>query len=363
MTLIATVKQMLRPLSGLNGWLGLSVVAALAALATWAAGNPTIAKLGLSPLTLAIVFGIALGNSVFPRWGHLCGDGVDFAKNVLLRAGIVLYGFRITLQQVLGVGWEGLAVDLIVVCSVFTLAIIIGRWLHVDRETAILIGAGSSICGAAAVMATEPVLKASPAKVSVAIATVVLFGTLSMFIYPFLQGPFGLSDRAYGFFVGSTVHEVAQVVAAGKAVSEEAATVAVIVKMLRVMMLAPFLLMVSLLWGRHPATIKTTADKRSATVAHLSMGDRLKHVDVPWFAVAFLLTTGIYSADVIPPGAVTWLVKVDTIFLAMAMGALGLRTHTSALRAAGPRPLLLAASLLVVLLVGGSLLTKHIGQP
>jgi uncharacterized integral membrane protein (TIGR00698 family) len=353
---------MLRPLYQLSGWLGLTVVAALAALASWAAGNPTIAKLGLSPLTLAIVFGIALGNSFFPRWGHLCGDGVDFAKNVLLRAGIVLYGFRITLQQVFGVGWQGLAVDLIVVFSIFSLAIIIGRWLRVDRETAILIGAGSSICGAAAVMATEPVLKASPAKVSVAIATVVLFGTLSMFLYPFLQGPFGLSDRAYGFFVGSTVHEVAQVVAAGKAVSEEAATVAVIVKMLRVMMLAPFLLIVSLLWGKRPATIETTDDRESAVSTPVSIRIRLKHVDIPWFAVAFLLTTGIYSAGVVPPAAVAWLVKVDTIFLAMAMGALGLRTHTSALRAAGPRPLLLAASLLVVLVVGGSLLTKQIGQ-
>lgn len=357
-----TVKHMLQPLTRPSGWLGLAVVLAVAFLATRTAEMPAITKLGLSPLTLAIVFGIILGNSVFPRWAHLCGDGVDFAKNGLLRAGIVLYGFRITLQQVLGVGWQGLAVDLITVCIIFALAIIIGRWLKVDRDTAILIGAGSSICGAAAVMATEPVIKASPAKVSVAIATVVLFGTLSMFIYPFLQGPFGLSDHAYGLFVGSTIHEVAQVVAAGKAVSEEAATVAVIVKMLRVMMLAPFLLAVSLLCGRGTASAEIKSGEKARGFGFLSLRARLKHVDVPWFAVAFLLATTLYSTGLIPPIMVTWLVKIDTLFLAMAMGALGLRTHTSALRAAGPRPLMLAASLFVVLLAGGSLLTKLIGQ-
>ncbi len=356
-----TVRPMLLPLTRLSGWLGVAIVAALAGTATWAAGKPAIAKFGLSPLTLAIIFGIVLGNTIFPRWGHLCGDGVDFSKNVLLRAGIILYGFRITFQQVLEVGWQGMAADLLILCSIFTLAITIGRWLRIDRDTAILIGAGSSICGAAAVMATEPVLKASPAKVSVAIATVVLFGTLSMFIYPLLQSPFNLSDRAYGLFVGSTVHEVAQVVAAGKAVSEEAATVAVIVKMLRVMMLAPFLMVVSLLWAGSTGAAAANTGQRGQAVGSPSVMDRLKHIDVPWFAVAFLLTTCLYSTGLVPTAAVEWLVTVDTTFLAMAMSALGLRTHASALRAAGPRPLLLAASLFVALIIGGALLTKTLG--
>lgn len=356
-----TAHAMFTPLTRWSGWLGIALVSALATAATWMARLPSVEKLGLSPLTWAIVFGIALGNTVFPMWGHLCGDGVDFSKAVLLRAGIILYGFRITLQQVFEVGWHGLIADACVVCSIFALALLLGRWLRLDRDTAILIGAGSGICGAAAVMATEPILKTSAARVSVAIATVVLFGTISMFLYPVLQSPLGLSDGAYGLMVGSTVHEVAQVVAAGRAVSEEAASVAVIVKMLRVMMLAPFLMVVSLRWGGPAEPSENLPTGEVKTPALGLVLHRLKNIDVPWFAVAFVGVTCLYSTQLVPPTAVAWLVTVDTIFLAMAMAALGLRTRISALRAAGPRPMVLAAGLFVALLTEGFVLTKVIG--
>src|SRR5207248_5358443 len=102
--------------------------------------------------------------------------------------------------------------------------------LKLDRETSMLIGTGSAICGAAAVLAAEPVLRAQPHRVSVAVATVVVFGTLGMFIYPLCYPYLGLSQQTYGVFTGSTIHEVAQVVAAGRAVSDTAAAAAVIEK-------------------------------------------------------------------------------------------------------------------------------------
>ena len=165
---------------------------------------------------------------------------------------IVLYGLRLTTQDMGQMGWTGVVVDALVLCSTFGLACWIGmRWLGLERETAMLIGAGSSICGAAAVLATEPVVKARAEQVTVAVATVVVFRTLSNFLYPVLfqlnqaWGEIPGGAKGFGQYAGSTIHEVAQVVAAARSIGPEAADAAVIAKMVRVMMLAPFLLLLS----------------------------------------------------------------------------------------------------------------------
>src|SRR5690606_4928314 len=119
------------------------------------------------------------------------------------------------------------------------------RAWRLDRQTAMRIGGGSAFGGAAAVMGAEPVIRGQAHKVTVAVATVVVFGTLAMFIYPLLYPLAGMSEQAFGVYAGSTIHEVAQVVAAGSAVGEAAASTAVIEKMMRVMMLAPFLVLLS----------------------------------------------------------------------------------------------------------------------
>lgn len=323
----------------LPGVLLVFVVAGVsAALATqpWAAG------LGLSALTLAIVLGMAIGNTGYTWVQPVCASGVDFAKQRLLRAGIILFGLRITFQDIAAVGWSGVLVDAVMLSSTFTLALLIGRhWWGMDAKSVVLIGAGSSICGAAAVLATEPVVKAHSEDVAVAVATVVVFGTLAMFGYPLLhaltQGWWHLSDSAYGLYVGSTVHEVAQVVVAGSAVSEAAAAHAVIAKMIRVMMLAPFLLWLSALLARRGAV-------RGA-----------RKITVPWFALGFIAVAGLNSLQWLPRPWVSALVTLDNLLLAMAMAALGLTTHAGAIRRAGARPLLLAALLFGWLIVGGGL--------
>ncbi|MEG3792310.1 putative sulfate exporter family transporter [Lysobacter sp. CCNWLW3] len=315
---------------------GLALAAALAALAWGLAEWAPLRGLGLSALTLAIVLGIAVGNSGFARIAALAGPGVDLCRSRLLRLGIVLYGFRVGFQDLAAVGVAGLAVDAVVVASVFACAVWLGtRWLKLDRETAMLIGAGSAICGAAAVMAAEPVLRARAHQVSVAVATVVVFGTVGMFVYPWLYPHLGMSEHAYGLYVGSTVHEVAQVVVAGRAIGETAASTAVIEKMLRVMLLAPFLLLLS------------------ARVAGRGDGRARGKLAMPWFALAFIAVSGLHSLVRLPPAWVGAIVQVDTALLAMAMAALGLRTRIGAIREAGPRPLLLAAALFGLLTVGG----------
>lgn len=325
-------------------WPGLALAAAIAAAAMGLAAIPALQGAGLSALTLAIVLGIAAGNTVFPSIAGKVGSGVDFSKAMLLRAGIVLYGFRVTFQEIAGVGVAGLAVDVVVVAGIFGLATWLGtRWLKLDRETSMLIGAGSAICGAAAVMATEPVVKAQAHKVSVAVATVVVFGTLGMFVYPWAYPYLGLSEHAYGVFAGSTIHEVAQVVVAGRAVSEQAASAAVIEKMLRVMLLAPFLLLLSSRLGAGEGAAKSK-------------------IVVPWFALLFVAVSGINSLHLLPPAAKAAIIQIDTVLLAMAMAALGLRTHVGAIRQAGAKPMLLAAIVFVALTVGGYALNVGVAR-
>jgi uncharacterized integral membrane protein (TIGR00698 family) len=324
--------------------LGLALAGAIAGASIGGAGLPAVQHLGISALTLAIVIGIALGNTVFPRVAPYSADGVEFAKAKLLRLGIILYGFRITFQEIGNIGWAGILVDVLIIAATFTLAVQLGtRVFGLDQQTAMLIGAGSAICGAAAVMATEPVVRGQAHKVSVAVATVVIFGTLGMFVYPLLYPYLGLSETGYGLYAGSTIHEVAQVVVAGRSVSEQAAAAAVIEKMLRVMMLAPFLVILSSRMGE--------ADEA---------GGVRRRITVPWFAVLFIVAAGVNSLHLLPASLVSAILQADTVLLAMSMAALGLRTHVGAVKQAGAKPVLLASILFLFLMVGGYVINRFV---
>src|SRR5712675_587144 len=225
----------------MNKLMGIVLTAALAEAATELAQAGWLQANGISVLTLAIVLGMAAGNTVYPRVESGSAAGVAFSKHTLLRFGIILYGLRLTLQDVAEVGAAGIAIDAVVLSSTFALACWAGtRVFGLDRTTAMLIGAGSSICGAAAVMATEPVVRGRSDQVTVAVSTVVVFGTLAIFLYPAIYyfsnryHLLAMSPASYGIFAGSTIHEVAQVVAAGRSISEGAANTAVITKMVRV---------------------------------------------------------------------------------------------------------------------------------
>lgn len=319
---------------------GLALAASITALALWLGNIPSVAGLGLGALTLAILCGMVIGNTLYPKiWQH-CDGGVLFAKQHLLRLGIILYGFRLTFSQIADVGASGVIIDILTLTSTFALACWLGQKVFgLDKQTSWLIGAGSSICGAAAILATEPVVKAEASKVTVAVATVVIFGTLAIFIYPMIY-PYvthWFTPETFGIYTGSTMHEVAQVVAAGHAISPETENAAVIAKMLRVMMLAPFLIFLA-------ARVKQLAPAGQAQKSKIT---------IPWFAVLFIVVAMFNSLHLLPVWAVNTLITLDTFLLAMAMAALGLTTHFSALKKAGVRPLLMALVLFIWLIVGG----------
>lgn len=312
-----------------------------AALVAWTASSlPWDRKPQLSPLTLAILAGMAVGNLVPKGFLQDLHPGLRFCQQTLLRFGIVLYGVRLTLADLWKLGPRALALDVIVIGTV----LLAGYWLGtrvfgLDRDTALLVSVGSGICGAAAVLATDRVIESESHKVSVAVATVVLFGTIAMFLYPSLYPLSGLTERQFGVCAGATVHEVAQALAAGRAVSQAASDTAVVTKMLRVLMLAPVLLIIS----RHRS--------RGAT---RSTGK----VKFPWFVFWFGVVIVAQSFVPLAPAARSGLICLDTVLLSSAMFALGLATRWQQMKQAGRRPLLLASVIFAGLVCGGWTITR-----
>ncbi len=322
-------------------------------LDTWSDGR----IVGLSSLTLAILLGMILGNTLYPNFSEQLSDGVNFAKGQILRLAIIFYGFKLTLTQVASVGMPAVMTDALVLTSTFLLTYWLGtKWLKVDKQTTLLIGSGASICGAAAVIAAEPVVKAEAHKVTIAIATVVVFGTIAMLLYPFLYQlgwlqPW-LNAQQYGIYTGSTIHEVAQVVVAGNAVSTEVGNTAVVTKMIRVMMLAPFLLILSF-------TLTIGSSKNGEKP---SLIKRVQQVKVPWFAFIFILVVLLHTWVPMTASFERSMVILDDVLLTMAMFALGLTTHLSAIKQAGVKPLILGAIMFAWLIVGGGLINIGIAS-
>ncbi|MCF6287862.1 MAG: YeiH family protein [Proteobacteria bacterium] len=323
--------------------LGVLLVAIIATVATLIAKIPAIATLAISPLVVGILLGIVYANTIRHKISSSLFPGIIFSGTTLLRIAIVLYGFRITFQQIAQVGSDGLIVSTTMLAGTMLVGIIVGiKLLKMDRDTVILIASGSAVCGAAAVLATESSLKSEPYKAAIAVSTVVLFGTISMFIYPlmFKSGLLNMDYTQFGLYVGGTVHEVAQVVAASAAVDSVASDTAIIVKMIRVMMIAPMLIILSLF-------LRKFANKNAAKA----------QLTIPWFAVMFIAVIGFNSLHLLPQTLVNNINIIDTFLLTMAMTALGMETNLAKFKQAGFKPVLLALIIFIWLVVGGYLIS------
>ncbi|WP_304525052.1 YeiH family protein [Halomonas sp. I5-271120] len=326
-------------------WQGLMVCIALTAAGVGLGQLPLLADNGVSPLVVALLLGIVIGNLPVSRRLTDTAAGLKFATRWLLRTGIVLFGLSLTLQQIMALGPKVLLLDILIISCVLVSGYFIGtRLLGMDRETTLLTSAGSAICGAAAVLATESTIRARPAATSMAVATVVLFGSLAMLVYPLLYPLMGMDEGLFGVYIGATVHEVAQVVAAGEAVGPEALVNAVIVKLVRVMLLVPFLLIVGQWW--------------------LARGDGAAEVGtkgglvIPWFAFGFMAMVVFNSFITLPAFLHDGLVLAGQLSLTMAMAALGYETRLERLRSLGMRPFILALILFALLLGGGGLASQ-----
>jgi uncharacterized integral membrane protein (TIGR00698 family) len=274
-------------------------------------------------LMLAIVLGAA--------WRNLRGVPAAAAPGIAaclrrpLRVGIVLLGLQLTLAQLLAITPAGVA--LLVACVVLTFGFTLaaGRLLGVEAGLAMLIAAGTSICGASAAVAMNAVVRDRSESVACALGVVTLFGTLVMLGFPLVGAMAQMSDRAYGVWIGASVHEVAQVVAAAYALGDGAGQYGMASKLTRVLMLAPMVLLLQLALARRA---------RSGASA----------VPVPWFAFGFVAMVCVASAGILPDTLRVALAWLSQALLALALGAVGLETDLHVLRAQGWRPLALGAA-------------------
>ena len=337
---------------------GIIFVGIFAAAATMIANLGVVSSLGISPLVVGIVIGIFYANTLHNQIPDAWNGGITFSGKKILRFAIVFYGFRITFQQIAEVGMEGFMVSLIMLSSTFILGTYLGHKIfNMDKDTSMLTASGAAVCGAAAVLATEPVLKAEEHKTAVAVSMVVLFGTIAMFLYPVMYatiiepstGFLHMTHQEFGIYVGGTIHEVAQVVAVPASIAgapAEMANSAVIVKMTRVIMIAPMLIVLGI--------YLSYSAKKSGGV-----GAKVKLV-IPWFAVYFIGMAGFNSLAIVPENIVSVINEIDTFLLTMAMTALGMGTRFAKFKGLGLAPLYTGGAMFLWLLIGGFIITKWV---
>ena len=281
--------------------------------------------LHLSPLLIVILLGIAW-KSLAPVPGAVL-PGIQMAQRPVLRWAVAGLGLRLSIGELWRIGAPAMIV--VVVSTLATLAFgwWIARRLGVPERLGLLLGVGSAICGASAVVAADSVVQGEKQDAAVALGVITLLGTIGIVVYPMLAAALGMSHFVYGVWDGASLHEVAQVVAAGFGVSDESARVATVVKLARITLLAPVVLYLG--WSlRH---------------AHRAAG-RARVAPVPWFMALFVVFAVLNSLGWIPAGALERIRRADLWLLCVGMAGVGLQTGLSDLRAAGLRPVAAGAA-------------------
>lgn len=281
----------------------------------------------VSPLLLAIVLGAVVAN-LLPLPVRMT-PGLSFTAKELLRVGIALLGLQLVLGDLLELGPGMLAVVVAVVGLGVAGTAFLGRLLGLSRAQGLLIACGFSICGAAAVAAADEVVEAEEEEVLTSIALVVIFGTVMIPLVPLLAQAMGLEERQAGWWAGGSIHEVAQVVAAGGVIGGSALTLATAVKLARVMMLAPVI---------------TILSARQRTYAAATGAAARRPAVVPLFILGFLICAGLRSTGILPELVLTAAHGAQTALLTAAMFALGTGIRASLLTRVGARPFFLAAA-------------------
>ncbi|MDA3645503.1 putative sulfate exporter family transporter [Saccharopolyspora indica] len=310
-------------------WPGLAVTVAAVVVSMAVAGVVP----AVSALTVAVVLGVVAGN--VPGFPVAARAGVAWSAKKLLRSGVVLLGLQLSVGQVLGLGAGTVVAVLLVVVVTFAGTVLLGRLLGVSRGLSLLVATGFSICGASAVAAVEGVVERDDEDVATSVAMVTVFGTVSMLGLPVLFSAWGLSAEEAGRIAGGSVHEVAQVVAAASPVGAAAVAIAVVVKLSRVVLLAPVVAVVSLLERRRSA------------------GAGPRPPVMPLFVLGFLLAVALRSTGVLPVVVLDVAKQLTTLLLAGALFALGFSVRIRALLRNGPKAFALGAcSTVLVTAVG-----------
>lgn len=277
----------------------------------------------INPIVLAVIFGMIL-SSMFGV-PDAARPGLTLAAKFLLRVSIVLLGLQITVLELVQVGTAAIVICAASLISTFFFTKWLGHRLGVDAGLTELLAAGTAVCGASAILATNTVTRARDGDVAYSLGCITVFGTLSIIIYPLIMRAFEMPQDIYGFWAGASIHEVAQVVAAAYQGGPDATHTATIVKLARVLMLAPLILLIGYRRSRN--------EPPSAKLPLL-----------PWFIVGFIALVLLGSVIEISPQSRHLAASTTSALFTIALAALGLLTHLQTVTARGWKPLLVGAS-------------------
>ncbi len=312
---------------------GLGLIGALVAVAFFI----NHIQQAISPLALAVAFGFIVAN--FWKWPDWAMPGSVFAGKRLLRSGVVLLGAQVSVTALKAIGIKGVLTVLLVVT--FTIFGILGlsKVFKMSGELGLLIGIGFGICGATAVAAIRPQTRATEEETSYAIALISLCGTLSIFILPFLGHLMHLSDRTFGAWAGAAVHDVGQVVATASVWSPSAVSAAIVIKLARVCLLAPIVLILAI---RHRKFLATTGQVQA---------DTKKVPLIPLFVLGFIFVATLQNTVHTSLRFHNDVVTLSKVLIAAGLVSLGSSVRWKSIKSIGPRPM--AMGLLAWVIVAG----------
>ena len=281
----------------------------------------------ISPLALCVAFGFLIAN--FAAWPAFATEGTELAGKNLMRIGVSLLGAQVSVISLKAIGIKGV-ITVIAVVGITIFGILgLSRLFKMSGDLGLLIGVGFGVCGATAVAAIRPQTRATQEETSYAIGLISLCGTLSIFVLPFLGHVMGLSDQTFGAWAGAAVHDVGQVIATASVWSDEAVKSAVVIKLARVCLLAPIVLILSI---RHRAYLKSTSQSGESSV---------KVPLIPFFVLGFIAVAIVYNLFDIPPALHDVTVLTSKVLLGAGLVALGSDVRWKSIRAIGPRPMVM----------------------
>jgi len=328
---------------------GIGLTFVIAIVAKWLSALPFLNIMG--QLVIAMLIGMVLRS--FLVVPERIAVGTNFSSKKLLRFGIILLGMRLNLVDLVQAGPKVLLLAVVVI--LFTIPVVYGlaRFFKVEQKLGILTACGTAICGAAAVVAIAPQLKAKEEETAIAAAVVAILGTIFTLAYTLLYPVLGLSELGYGVFSGATLHEIAHVIAAAAPGGKAAVDLAVIEKLTRVALLVPVAIVIGIVASR---------------LERKQRGDQGKFewrsIPIPWFILGFLAVSGIHSIGIIPTAVADFIVVIAYMLIAMAMAGLGLSVDFGSFRRFGIKSFCagLIGSILLAGLVYGLMHLLHMAS-
>lgn len=317
---------------------GIALTATLAVLAGRIAEAPFFSIMGIMIISIMLgvlwksVMGVPVGASI----------GITFSSKFLLRAGIILMGVRLNLNQILNAGIRVVLIDMIVIAFTLTVMIFLGKWLRVDKTLGVLIAVGTAVCGAAAIVAVAPLIGAKKEQTAISVACIAILGTIGAIFYIFLYPYLGLDPYTYGVFTGSTLHELAHVIAAGAPGGDIGSETAILVKLGRVALLIPVALILSYFYRSDE---RTKTDKKG-----------WRNLPVPWFIFGFLAMNLVNTTGLLPSSIIHFLITASVFLMSIAMAGLGLSINMTDFKKVGRNTIVLAIVGFIALTILGQVL-------